>query len=59
MTIKIEAWQDRGIKKDKCIDKFEFCCWMSLKIWLNRPNIFPHLCPKCALPIDRPKKEKK
>ena len=47
MTIKIEAWQSRGIKTDKCIDKFEFCCWDELDRWLHRPNIIPHKCPTC------------
>jgi len=47
MTIKIEAWQSEGIKKNECIDKFEFCCWDGLDKWLHRPNIIPHKCPKC------------
>ena len=47
MTIKIEAWQSLGIKTDKIIDRFEFCCWEDLNNWMNRPNIALHKCLKC------------
>jgi len=47
MTIKIEAWQSRGIKTDKVIDRFDFCCWEDLNKWLNNPSITLHRCPKC------------
>lgn len=46
MTIKIEAWQSMGIKKDKCIEKFEFCCWQELYDWLGRWSGL-NRCPKC------------
>ena len=45
MTIKIQAFQKRGIKTDKCIDEFEFCCWDKLLHWLNKSAA--HKCPKC------------
>jgi len=35
MTLKIEAWQSKGKACDKCIDKFEFCCWKKLYNWIN------------------------
>ncbi len=46
MTIKIKAYQKYGIKTKELIDEFEFCCWESLKNWLNG---FPlvHKCPDC------------
>jgi hypothetical protein len=46
MTIKIEAWQSHGKKTDHCVDKYEFCCWESLKRWLE--GFTPlNKCPKC------------
>lgn len=46
MTIKIQAYQANGIKTDKIVDEFEFCCWESLNTWLNSGFIL-HKCPKC------------
>jgi len=40
MTIKIFVYQKRGIKSDKLIDKFEFCCWMELKKWLDHFKVY-------------------
>jgi len=45
MTLKIEAWQDRGIDTDYCVDKFEFCCWQDLHEWLHKFEL--HRCSKC------------
>ena len=50
MTIKIEAWQKKGIKQNKCIDKFEFCCWDKLFKWLQEFNL--HQCPKCSKDLE-------
>lgn len=46
MTIKIEAWQSAGIKTDRCVEDFEFCCWQDLLDWLKG---FAELnkCPNC------------
>ena len=46
MTIKIQAYQANGIKTDKIVDEFEFCCWDSLSKWLNG-YAHLHKCPKC------------
>lgn len=46
MTIKIQAYQTRGIKTNKIVDEFEFCCWQSLADWLNSGFIL-HKCPEC------------
>jgi len=35
MTLKLQAYQSRGIKTDKIIDEFEFCCWEDLFRWLK------------------------
>jgi len=35
MTIKIEVWQNYGKATGKCEDKFEFCCWQDLYVWLK------------------------
>ena len=49
MTIKIQAFQSEGIKTDKCIDKFEFCCWVELYKWLQGYGKNLHKCPKCKV----------
>lgn len=48
MTIKIEAWQAYGLKKDHCVDRFEFCCWRSLLRWLTGFGKNLHGCPDCV-----------
>lgn len=45
ITIKIKAFQKKGIKTEQCIDKFEFCCWTDLKLWLEKFKL--HSCPEC------------
>jgi hypothetical protein len=46
MTIKIQAYQAKGIKTDKIVDEYEFCCWDALNKWLNSGFIL-HKCPEC------------
>ncbi|MBE3128538.1 MAG: hypothetical protein IMZ60_02545 [Actinobacteria bacterium] len=46
MTIKIQAYQANGIKTDKLIDEYEFCCWEALYKWLEGFSSL-HKCPKC------------
>ena len=47
MTIKIKAYQKNGIKTDKVIDEFEFCCWEKLKEWLDSWDGL-NKCPECV-----------
>jgi hypothetical protein len=46
MTIKIQAYQKGGIKTNKIIDEYEFCCWDALNKWLNSGFVL-HKCPEC------------
>jgi len=46
MTIKIQAYQKRGIKTDKIESEFEFCCWDDLKKWMKGFEPL-HKCPEC------------
>lgn len=48
MTIKIQAWQERGVKTDHVVDEFEFCCWQSLKEWLDGYSSL-HKCAECTI----------
>jgi len=45
MTIRIQTYQSKGIKTDKLVDEFEFCCWDDLEKWLKRYTLWK--CPKC------------
>lgn len=46
MTIKIQAYQAGGIKTDRLVDEFEFCCWESLHQWLHNYSEL-HKCLDC------------
>lgn len=46
MTIKIQAYQAKGIKTAHIVDKYEFCCWDALHKWLDGFHSL-HSCPKC------------
>ena len=46
MTIKIQAFQSRGIETKERIDTYEFCCWDKLLRWLLGWDEL-HQCPKC------------
>ncbi len=58
MTIKIQAFQRCGVKTDKCIDTFEFCCWTKLHTWLHGYSKL-HSCPECQSSITQAKPEMK
>jgi hypothetical protein len=45
MTIKIQAYQKKGIKTKELVDEYEFCCWHSLFEWLKGFSL--HKCPAC------------
>ena len=47
MVLKIQAFQKYGIKTDKCVEEFEFCCWDSLSKWLEGYTQL-NKCPKCS-----------
>ena len=47
MTIKIQAYQKFGVKSDKLEDEYEFCCWESLKKWLDGFSSH-HKCKQCV-----------
>jgi hypothetical protein len=46
MTIKIQAYQKEGIKTNKIVDEYEFCCWDALNKWLNSGFVL-YKCPEC------------
>jgi len=33
--IKIQAYQSKGVKKEKLIGEWEFCCWDKLLKWIK------------------------
>jgi hypothetical protein len=45
MTIKIQAYQNKGIKTEHVVDEYEFCCWDSLYKWLQGFEL--HKCKEC------------
>jgi len=51
MTINIQVYQKKGIKTDKIINEFEFCCWEKLKQWLNN-WVSLHKCTECVNKIE-------
>ena len=46
MTIKIEAFQAKGIKTNEVMDKYRFCCWEALYDWLSKHHEL-WKCPDC------------
>ena len=56
--IKIQAYQNKGIRTEKCQDSFEFCCWHKLFEWMKQfaglnkcPECKKELCCFCKEPV--------
>ncbi len=46
MTIRVYAHQKCGIKTDRVVNDYEFCCWDKLGKWLKKYSGL-NKCPKC------------
>jgi len=46
VTIKIQSYQKKGIKQDKLVEEWEFCCWETLFKWLAGYSEL-NKCPRC------------